>query len=122
MEVSSVAVPQWLRASQLEVECSERMLSFLLLAIPQNIRAQARMGFGQPAAQRQPLEQPTPAPIPEDTGNPNQGIILAAILGGSAILGIATGCLLFRKKGSNGDSDDDMDSDDSDDSSSDDSD
>ncbi len=81
------------------------------------------MGFGQAGAARPPLEQPTPAPIPEDTGNPNQGIILAAILGGSAILGIATGCLLFRKKGNNGDSDDDLDSDDSsDDSSSDDSD
>ena len=77
----------------------------------------AKMGL----APKVPLEQPTPAPIPENNNDPNQGIIIAAILGGSAILGIATGCLLFRKKGgSNGDSDDDMDSsDESDDDSSD---
>ena len=97
------------------------MLNLYFIEIPNNFRAQSSMGFGQPT-QRPPLEQPTPAPIPEDTGNPNQGIILAAILGGSAVLGIATGCLLFRKKGTNGDSDDDMDSDDRDDSSSEDSD
>jgi hypothetical protein len=74
---------------------------------------QQRMGFGP----RQPLEQPTPAPLPENNNDPNQGIIIAAILGGSAIIGIATGCLLFRKKGgSGGDSDDDMDSSDESDS------
>ena len=69
------------------------------------------------AGQRPPppgTELPTPAPLPEEGAtDPNQGAIVAAILGGSAILGIAIGCLLFRNKGgAEGDSDDDADSDD----------
>jgi hypothetical protein len=62
-------------------------------------------------------EMPTPAPLPDVQDQPNQGLILAAILGGSAILGIALGCAMFRKKGgADGDSDEDMDSDDDDES------
>jgi hypothetical protein len=58
-------------------------------------------------------EPPTPVPLPEDTNDQNQGAIVAAILGGSAILGLALGCALFRKKGvSDGDSDSDAGSDD----------
>jgi hypothetical protein len=97
-----------------QVDLWDRMqLIVLLHAIIHRLKQ--KMGM----APKQPLEQPTPAPLPENTDDPNQGVIIAAILGGSAILGIATGCLLFRKKGrQNGDSDDDMDSsDDSSDSS-----
>ena len=69
--------------------------------------------LGMGGGAQQPQEMPTPAPLPDGTDDPNQGIILAAILGGSAILGIALGCSLFRnKRGGGGDSDEDMDSDD----------
>lgn len=59
-------------------------------------------------------ELPTPAPLPDEGAtDPNQGAIVAAILGGSALIGLALGCLLFRNKGGpEGDSDDDADSDD----------
>ena len=58
-------------------------------------------------------EPPTPVPLPEDSADTNQGAIIAAILGGSALLGIIAGCALFRNKGGpHGDSDSDADSDD----------
>lgn len=57
-------------------------------------------------------EAPTPADIPQDDGNPNQTAILAAILGGSALIGTLIGCMMFRKKRSaDGDSDSDANTD-----------
>jgi hypothetical protein len=44
--------------------------------------------------------------------------MIAAILGGSALIGTIIGCMMFRKKsGANGDSDSDADTDDDDDES-----
>ena len=58
-------------------------------------------------------EMPTPADLPPDAGDDSQNAILAAILGGSALIGLAIGCTMFRKKkGRGGDSDSDADSDD----------
>ena len=81
--------------------------------------AGARMGpNGQPMPPG--YEPPTPVPLPEESADTNQGAIVAAILGGSALLGIIAGCALFRNKGGpDGDSDSDADSDDSDESDSD---
>jgi hypothetical protein len=73
---------------------------------------------GQPGASMRPpppgYEPPTPVPLPDDTADHNQGAIIAAILGGSALLGVILGCAMFRNKGEvDGDSDSDADSDDS---------
>ena len=61
-------------------------------------------------------EAPTPVPLPDENGtDQNQGAIVAAILGGSALLGVILGCALFRNKGeTDGDSDSNADSDDDD--------
>jgi hypothetical protein len=61
-------------------------------------------------------EAPTPVPLPDEHGaDQNQGAIVAAILGGSALLGVILGCALFRNKGeTDGDSDSDADSEDDD--------
>ena len=62
-------------------------------------------------------EAPTPAEIPQDDGNPNQSVLLAAILGGSALIGTLIGCVMFRnKRSAGGDSDSDADTDDDDNS------
>jgi hypothetical protein len=95
----------------------------LVNAIKARVFGQQAMGTGGPMGpDGRPMppgyEPPTPVPLPEDTGDQNQGAIIAAILGGSALLGIVAGCALFRNKGGpEGDSDSDADShDDSEDS------
>lgn len=69
--------------------------------------------FSNGQRQLQPgQEAPTPADIPQDDGNPNQTAMLAAILGGSALIGTLIGCMMFRKKRSvDGDSDSDANTD-----------
>jgi hypothetical protein len=73
-----------------------------------------RLGYpGTPGSQLKPgQEAPTPADIPQDDGNPNQTAMLAAILGGSALIGTVIGCMMFRnKRSADGDSDSDANSD-----------
>jgi len=99
----------------------------LLSSIRRIIAAPAQLAFGtQPQIPGQgapgaPLppgaEAPTPGELPPENPD-NSGMIIAAILGGSALIGLILGCAMFRKKGYvDGDSDEDADSgDESDDS------
>lgn len=70
-------------------------------------------GQGAPGAPLPPgAEAPTPGELPPENPD-NSGMIIAAILGGSALIGLIVGCAMFRKKGDvDGDSDEDADSDD----------
>ena len=82
-----------------------------MMGAPPGMNGQAGGGMQQPLPPGS--EAPTPADLPTDVDDPNQGLILAAILGGSALIGTMLGCVLFRKKGDGGgDSDSDADSED----------
>lgn len=48
---------------------------------------------------------------PPDDGWSDSSVILAAVLGGSAFIGLLTGCVMFRKRGRVGDGESDSDAD-----------